>query len=56
MTETGAIFSCGSNTQGQLGIKSSTDRVLFDSIPYLDKEDLVCIAAGARHRFSFPRL
>jgi alpha-tubulin suppressor-like RCC1 family protein len=52
MTETGAVFSCGCNAQGQLGVKSSTDRVLFERIPYLQKEDIVSIAAGARHRLS----
>jgi alpha-tubulin suppressor-like RCC1 family protein len=52
MTETGAVFSCGCNAQGQLGIKSSSDRVIFERIPYLQKEDIVSIAAGARHRLS----
>jgi alpha-tubulin suppressor-like RCC1 family protein len=50
MSATGSVFSCGCNAQGQLGVKSSTDRVLFESIPYLQKEDIVSISAGARHR------
>ena len=50
MTEAGVVFSCGCNAQGQLGVKSSADRVLFDFIPYLQKEDVVSIAAGACHR------
>ena len=50
MTESGAVFSCGCNAQGQLGVKSTADRVLFDFIPYLQKEDVVSIAAGACHR------
>ncbi len=50
MSATGSVFSCGCNAQGQLGVKSSTDSVLFESIPYLQKEDIVSISAGARHR------
>jgi alpha-tubulin suppressor-like RCC1 family protein len=53
MTEIGAAFSCGCNAQGQLGVKSIANRVLFERILYLQKEDIVSITAGARHRCFF---